>query len=87
METVYHRNLEFQSPNRWIICFLGSLRHVRNFDGVASDSAINILIVCMTNETIDADCMMQLKELVGRTQEGGLMVLRYRAANELGYEQ
>ena len=41
----------------------------------------------MTNETIDIDCLMQLKELVGRTQEGGLMILRYRVANELGYEQ
>ena len=30
---------------------------------------------------------MALKELVSRTDEGGLMILRYRAANELGYEQ
>ena len=52
---VHHRNLEFKSPNRWVICFLGSLRNVRNFDGITCDSAVNILIVCLTNDTIDPD--------------------------------
>ena len=70
-----------------MICFLGSLRNVRNFDGITCDSTIGVLIVCMTNEAIDQDQMVALKELVSRTDEGGLMILRYRAANELGYEQ
>jgi len=87
VRNVRHRNLEFQSPCRWVICFLGSLKGVRNCDGIMSDPDVNILIVCFTEETIDADQLLVLKELVSSTREGGLMVLRYRVANELGFEQ
>jgi len=45
----------FDSPRRWVICFLGSLRNVCNFDGVANDPSINIIIVVITEEEIEQD--------------------------------
>ena len=53
VQKIHHRDLKFRSPSRWVICFLGSLRNVRNFDGITCDSTIGILIVCMTNEVVD----------------------------------
>ena len=47
---VIHKNLTFYSPTRWVICLLGSLRSLRNFDGIRTDSSVNLLIVCLTND-------------------------------------
>ena len=52
------------------------------------DPSVNILIVALTNEVdIAQDQLVELKELVSRTHEGALMILRYRATNEMGYEE
>ena len=42
----------FVSPKKWVICFLGSLRGISNFDGTSHDPFVNIIIVCITNEHI-----------------------------------
>ena len=79
--------MTFKSPNRWVICFLGSLKQIRNFDGITGVSSINLLLVCLTNEIIEPDQLSVLKELVGQTLEGGLVVLRHSPADEMGLEK
>ena len=48
-----HEHRHFESPKKWVICFLGSLRGIRNFDGTSYDPFVNIIIVCITDEQID----------------------------------
>lgn len=82
VELIEHRNVTYESPARWVVCFLGSLRNLRNFDGVQTNSQVNLMIVCLTNDPIDDDMLNVLKELVSQTQEGALIILRYTLADE-----
>lgn len=66
---------------------MGSLRNLRNFDGVRTNSQVNLMIVCLTNDPIDDDMLNVLKELVSQTNEGALLILRYTLADEMGQEK
>ena len=43
----------FIGPRRWVICFLGSLKNICNFDGVQNDPTINLVIVVITEDDIE----------------------------------
>ena len=88
VQKIHHKNIVFGSPNRWIICLLGTLKNICNFDWVKSDPSVNIMIVCITKETdpIDSEQLETLKQLVSRTNEGALMIFRETQANYLDKE-
>ena len=76
VQPVTYGYLEFESPRRWVICILGgSVRNIRNLEGMLSDPGINVILVCLTTSTIDHFQLEQLKEFVKTSTEGGLIVL------------
>ena len=44
---------KYETPKRWIICLLGSLRHIRVLDGIEVDGNVNIIVICITQDDID----------------------------------
>lgn len=56
---------------------MGSLRGVRNFDGITVDPSVNILFVLISDEQIDEEQIEAMKEFVSTTKEGGFMIIRH----------
>ena len=73
---VKHEGREFESPKRWVICFLSSLRNVRHFNGTSYDPFVSIIFVVITDEQIENGQIEACKELVSATHEGALIVVR-----------
>ena len=90
--TTSYRGFEFQDPAKWVVAFLGTYRGLFNLEAldIGSDPKTNLLIVCMTNESIDAENVEYVKELIGMTHEGGFLIVRYNEADALdeqGFEE
>ena len=54
-QIVMHEGREFESPKRWIICFLGSLLNIWHFNRTSHDPFVNIIFVVIADEHIDED--------------------------------
>ena len=48
---------------------------------IGSDPKTNILIVCMTSESIDSENVDIIKSLISMTNEGGIYIMRYNEAD------
>ena len=73
------RKLEFDSNFLWLVVFLGELTSVEKLANIChNDARLNIVIVCLMEEEIEAKKLEILKKLVGNTREGILLVLRNR---------
>lgn len=53
-----------------------SMRDIRNLDDIVlNDPGINVLIVCLNPEVIQQESLESLLDFVGKTNEGGVIVI------------
>ena len=76
MPSEFRNDRDYDSPRRWIICILGSLRNTMLLLDQDLDPNVNILIICFTNEDISQTKMDDILHLVYQTEEGGFMIIR-----------
>ena len=52
------------------------MRDIRNLDDIVlNDPGINVLIVCLNPEVIQQESLESLLDFVGKTNEGGVIVI------------
>ena len=90
--TIAYRGFDFEDPAKWVVAFLGSFRGLFNLEAldIGSDPKTNLLIICLTNESIEPENVEYVKGLISMTHEGGFLIVRYNEADaldELGFEE
>ena len=90
--TIAYRGFDFEDPAKWVVAFLGTTRGLFNLEAldIGSDPKTNLLIICLTNESIEPENVEYVKDLIGKTQEGGFLLVGYNetdALDELGFEE
>mmetsp|Transcript_575 Transcript_575/g.733 ORF Transcript_575/g.733 Transcript_575/m.733 type:complete len:143 (-) Transcript_575:67-495(-) len=79
---INYRGRYFDSIDRWVIYFLGSLRSIQDFYKYEGSLSVNIIIVIMCEEHIDSYEINKLKDMVANTRQGGLMIIRHEAGRQ-----
>lgn len=78
-KTIRCQELEFISPIKWVVAFMGNLKGLLNLVGLPNAESTNLLIVYVTDEQPDRDTINTLKQTIREVcAQGGLLVLRYR---------
>ena len=49
-KTIMFQNLEFTSPIKWVVAFIGDLKGLLNISGLPKAGSTNLLIVFVTDE-------------------------------------
>jgi len=83
--TINYRGSIYEDPAKWVVVFIGSFKDLFNLQGMetGSDPKTNLLIVCMTNETIDEESVEYVKQLIKMTNQGGFLIGRYNEADQM----
>mmetsp|Transcript_1987 Transcript_1987/g.2730 ORF Transcript_1987/g.2730 Transcript_1987/m.2730 type:complete len:82 (-) Transcript_1987:155-400(-) len=76
---VQYQDLEFVSPTKWVVAFIGSLKGLMNTSLLEIEDNTNLIVVYLTDETPEQDTITQLCKMI-KTQcmQGGLLIVRYR---------
>ena len=51
---------------------------------VHAHPGVNLMFVCMMNSNADKENIREVQDLVGRTNEGSFMIVRYKLESEFG---
>ena len=58
-----------------------------NTGTIGTELKTNILIVCMTDETIEEENIAYIKQLLRMTTQGGFLIVNYTETDEQGLEE
>ena len=79
-KTVKCQDLEFVSPIKWVVAFIGSLKGLLNTGllNIQQDNT-NLLVVYFTDETPELATVNEITKMIQQScQQGGLMIVRHR---------
>ena len=73
------QELDFASPIKWVVVFIGNLRGLLNMTGLPYFDNVNILVVFVTDDTPEKETINMMTEAIKQNcSQGGLMIIRYR---------
>ena len=73
-----YQDLQFVSPIKWVVVFLGSLKGLQNTSLLDIEDNTNLIVVYFTDETPERDTIANIRKTIkSECMQGGLMIVRF----------